>query len=120
MVREIEDKAGDIIVYDDTEWVSWMKPLTYLVRGAVYQSRNFGGTSDWAIDLNYDFKDGGEGGWYNPEDVGVDEEWSCDYERTFTDLDDLNNNAGTLSVFCRQVYALQVLEDMLDTLYADY
>jgi GH18 family chitinase len=118
MIKEIEDKAGDIVIYDDTEWVSWMKPKTSLLRGVEYLSGNFGGTSDWAIDLEYDFKDSGKGQEYDL-DAG-EEKTACDYSRTFKDLEDLKNNAGGLSLFCRQVYALQVLEKMLDDLYAEY
>jgi hypothetical protein len=120
IVREISDKAGDILVYDDTEWVSWMQPFTYLIRAVVYKSRNFGGTSNWAIDLEYDFASGGDGEWYNPEDEGIDNTYSCNYSRTFKDLDDLNNNAEGLSLFCRQMFAIKVLEAMLDSLYAEY
>ncbi|RYP70495.1 hypothetical protein DL771_005432 [Monosporascus sp. 5C6A] len=118
MIKEIEDKEGDIIVYDDTEWVSWMKPKTYLLRSVDYFTGNFGGTSDWAIDLEYDFKDGGKGQEYDLE--AGKEKTACDYGRTFKDLQDLQNNAGGLSLFCRQIYALQVLEKMLDDLYAEY
>ena len=67
-----------MIAYDDTGWVSWMKPSTYVIRGYVHKSRNFGGTSGWAVDLDDDFKDGGDGRWYDPNDGNVDEGESCD------------------------------------------
>lgn len=118
MVEEIEDEVGDILVYDDTEWVSWMKPKTYLVRSVQYSIGNFGGTSDWAIDLDHDFKDGGGGDDY--ADDNAEDATACDLSRTFEDLDDLNNNADGMSLFCRQVYALKVLDDMLEDLYAEY
>ncbi|KAL1966730.1 hypothetical protein VTN77DRAFT_3927 [Rasamsonia byssochlamydoides] len=44
--------AGDILVYDSTQWVSWMKPSTYDSRSAWAQGLNFGGVCDWAMDLN--------------------------------------------------------------------
>ena len=97
-----------------------MTPVTYTIRWIVYYQRNFGGTSDWAVDLNFEFEGGGTGDRIHPDDVGIDEEWSCDYGLTFRDLDDLNNNAAGLSWFCRQVYALEVLENMLEKLYADH
>ncbi|KAK4247528.1 hypothetical protein C7999DRAFT_14472 [Corynascus novoguineensis] len=118
MIEEIEDKVGDILVYDDTEWVSWMTPKTYLVRSVEYSVGNFGGTSDWAIDLNNDFADGGKGEDYRDIDAGEDS--GCDFSRTFKDLEDLNNNADGLRLYCRQVYALQVLDKMMDDLYNEY
>ncbi|KAI1852620.1 hypothetical protein JX266_002161 [Neoarthrinium moseri] len=116
-VKEYQDE-GDIIVYDDTEWVSWLKPTNYLLRAAGYLGGNFGGTSDWAIDLEFDFKDGGKGDDHEPE-TGQDKA-ACDYSRTFKDLDDLKNNAGGLSLFCRQIYALETLDKMLGDLYEEY
>lgn len=53
------EEAGDILVYDSTQWVSWMKPSTYDERSAWAQGLNFGGVSDWAIDLNASFTDNG-------------------------------------------------------------
>ncbi|RHZ49309.1 hypothetical protein CDV55_101421 [Aspergillus turcosus] len=44
--------AGDILVYDSTQWVSWMKPSTYDSRSSWAQGLNFGGVCDWAMDLN--------------------------------------------------------------------
>ncbi|KAK8110220.1 uncharacterized protein PG998_006677 [Apiospora kogelbergensis] len=118
--RAIEEffDEGDIIVYDDTEWVSWLKPANYLLRAARYLGGNFGGTSDWAIDLDADFGKGGDGDQQEPL-TGADEP-ACDYSRTFKDLDVLKDSAGGLSLFCRQIYALNTLEKMLDDLYEEY
>ncbi|KAF2167032.1 glycoside hydrolase family 18 protein [Zasmidium cellare ATCC 36951] len=56
-------EAGDILVYDDTQWVSWMKGATYDSRSEWAQALGFAGTSDWAIDLNVTGgEDGGGGG----------------------------------------------------------
>lgn len=116
-IEEFYDE-GDIIVYDDTEWVSWLKPANYLLRAARYLGGNFGGTSDWAIDLDADFGKGGDGDQQEPL-TGADEP-ACDYSRTFKDLDVLKDSAGGLSLFCRQIYALNTLEKMLDDLYEEY
>lgn len=43
--------AGDIMVYDETQYISYMTTATYNSRLAWVQSLNFGGTSDWAMDL---------------------------------------------------------------------
>ena len=49
---EIGDAAGDIIVRDDTWWVSWLKLKVYLGRTVEYVTGNFGGIWDRAIDLD--------------------------------------------------------------------
>ncbi|KAF2159058.1 glycoside hydrolase family 18 protein [Zasmidium cellare ATCC 36951] len=61
--------AGDILVYDDDQWISWMKQSTYDSRSDYAKGLNFGGTSDWAMDLSANYSgsgggnssDGGEG-----------------------------------------------------------
>lgn len=45
------DEAGDIVVYNSTQWVSYMTTQTYNERVEWVQGMNFGGTSDWAMDL---------------------------------------------------------------------
>ncbi|KAJ5647453.1 hypothetical protein N7490_003825 [Penicillium lividum] len=42
---------SDILVYDDTEWVSYMSATTKKTRTALYKAWGLGGTSDWASDL---------------------------------------------------------------------
>ncbi|KAM0454299.1 hypothetical protein ACHAPV_008378 [Trichoderma viride] len=51
--------AGDILVYDSTQWVSWMKPSTYNSRSAWAQALGFGGIADWAVDLNASYTSNG-------------------------------------------------------------
>src|SRR5256885_2275251 len=41
----------DILLYDNDQWVSYMSPTTKGARKKYYESLNFGGTSDWAMDL---------------------------------------------------------------------
>ncbi|KAH7041443.1 glycoside hydrolase superfamily, partial [Microdochium trichocladiopsis] len=62
-IGEIVDKGGliktwyddktdsDYLVYEATEWVAYMGNATKQRRMAQYKRMNFGGTSDWAIDL---------------------------------------------------------------------
>ncbi|KAH8807609.1 hypothetical protein F5884DRAFT_752191 [Xylogone sp. PMI_703] len=45
-----EPSDSDIVVYANT-WVAYMTPTTKASRTAFYQSLNFAGTADWAIDL---------------------------------------------------------------------
>ncbi|KAM6509638.1 hypothetical protein FALCPG4_017287 [Fusarium falciforme] len=41
----------DYMIYDNTEWVAYMTETTKKRRISKYKGLNFGGTSDWAIDL---------------------------------------------------------------------
>ena len=43
--------AGDIMVYDSTQWISYMTTETYNSRLEWVQGLSMGGTSDWAMDL---------------------------------------------------------------------
>ncbi|KAF4986556.1 hypothetical protein FGRMN_10784 [Fusarium graminum] len=42
---------SDVLVYDDTEWVSYMSPSIKAARQAMYSAFGMGGTTDWAVDL---------------------------------------------------------------------
>ncbi|GLI74896.1 hypothetical protein PoHVEF18_003145 [Penicillium ochrochloron] len=42
---------SDILVYNETQWVAYMTNTTKSTRTAYYQTFNFAGTSEWAVDL---------------------------------------------------------------------
>ncbi|OLN89004.1 Killer toxin subunits alpha/beta 6 [Colletotrichum chlorophyti] len=46
-----DDTDSDYLVYEGTEWVAYMSDDTKAKRTEKYKSLNFGGTSDWAVDL---------------------------------------------------------------------
>ncbi|CAK1362346.1 unnamed protein product [Cercospora beticola] len=46
------EEAGNILVYDETEWVSWATESTYDSRTDWARGLGLGGISDWAIDLD--------------------------------------------------------------------
>ncbi|KAL0929845.1 Killer toxin subunits alpha/beta 6 [Colletotrichum truncatum] len=45
------ESDSDYLVYDQVEWVAYMSKVTKSRRQRDYMKLNFGGTSDWAIDL---------------------------------------------------------------------
>ncbi|EYB33358.1 hypothetical protein FG05_10561 [Fusarium graminearum] len=53
VVKHFVDSTShsDILVYDNTEWVSYMSPSTKMARETVYKAFGMGGTTDWAVDL---------------------------------------------------------------------
>lgn len=44
-------EGSNIMVYNDTEWVAWMDDDMKKYRSEFYDSYNFAGTTDWAVDL---------------------------------------------------------------------
>ncbi|KAK6953668.1 hypothetical protein Daesc_005973 [Daldinia eschscholtzii] len=53
---------ADFIVYDSTEWASYMTDNTKQSRANRWKSFNFAGTIDWALDLQHFYEDDGGGG----------------------------------------------------------
>jgi GH18 family chitinase len=45
------DSESDIVIYANDQWVAYMNDSTKQSRIDLYQSFNFGGTSNWAVDL---------------------------------------------------------------------
>lgn len=120
VTQDSSDEAGDILIYDTTNWVSWLSPSSYEARRSWTDGLNFGGTSDWAVDLNQTFSNNGTG---SEESSGYDDNSDfalCDYTLTFNSLDDLSAASGSLRSDCIAAYTMQVLIDMLNTAYANY
>lgn len=44
-------EGSNILVFNDTEWVSYMDDAMKKHRAEFYDSYNFAGTTDWAVDL---------------------------------------------------------------------
>ncbi|KAJ5798432.1 uncharacterized protein N7503_007728 [Penicillium pulvis] len=49
-----DDSYSDILIFGDTQWVAWMTDGNKAVRSLLYEGFSFGGTSDWAVDLQGD------------------------------------------------------------------
>ncbi len=117
-VMQWEDE-GNILVYDNTEWVSWLSTDRYLQRISKYWGLNFGGTADWAVDLEWNFgKDGLSYADTADDNFGFSKP-ICDYAREFRSLDELEA-ATEVSAYCREIYALGVLQVMLDDSHNKY
>ncbi|KAF2826309.1 glycoside hydrolase [Ophiobolus disseminans] len=108
------DSDSDMIVYNDVQWVAWMNDPTKARRTDYYKSLNFGGTSDWAVDLDKDYGPSkvGEGDIDSPknEEGGGPQ---CDNSGSYDTLDKISADTG-LDPLCAQLYALYVLQKTLD------
>jgi chitinase len=110
------------LIYNKTNWISWLSPSSYASRRSWTDGLNFGGTSDWAVDLNETYSNNGIGSAIDSgyDDDDDDDYTACNYTITFDSLDDLSAAAGNLRSDCVAVYTMQVLIDMLDTAYDNY
>lgn len=57
----LDDSYSNIVVYNDDQWISYMNDANKIVRTALYKHYNFGGTADWAVDLQSYDGDNGSG-----------------------------------------------------------
>ncbi|KAH7228394.1 hypothetical protein B0J15DRAFT_530791 [Fusarium solani] len=105
-------KAGYIVVYQETEWVAWMNDKTKSSRIDLYKGLNFGGVSDWAVDLDKDYGDSGIGSG-DDDDSNLSGGKNCPLNKSYSDLDELAND-DTVADDCKPVLALHILEGILD------
>ncbi|GLI79232.1 glucan endo-1,3-alpha-glucosidase agn1 [Penicillium ochrochloron] len=116
-ISQYEDE-GDVFIFNETDWISWLSPESYVSRREWGDSLNFGGTSDWAVDLNQTYASNGTG---SEVDSGYDDDYQlCDYSLTYDSLEELSSAAADMRTDCVGFYTLQVLIKMLDTAYDNY
>lgn len=109
-----------------TDWVAYMSDKTKEERVSWIKNLNFGGTTDWAIDLAGWFNGPGSGGsGYGSsghEGFGdlVPDDVSCDSESWPTTLEDLADNIDSVSPGCRGMALMSILIQDLDTAIEEY
>lgn len=107
---------SDIVVYNGVEWVAWMTDTTKSTRINWVKSLNFGGVSDWAVDLDRDYGDSDVGG----VDPDQEEGSLCDFSVEYNDLDALEKAAGSIHSGCLPIHTLRVLKKMLRSAIEKY
>ncbi|KAI8235446.1 Killer toxin subunits alpha/beta [Colletotrichum sp. SAR 10_96] len=114
---------SDIMTYGTTgngmtDWVAYMSDTTKSTRSDWIKGLNFGGTTDWAIDLlNFlGAPEGQEGGFT----VDGGENLECNSETWPTNLDDLEKNIDNVPPHCRSMALLNVLIRDLEKVIAEY
>jgi chitinase len=117
------DKGSDsnILVYNQNQWVAYMDGDTKTSRTSWYQGLNFGGTVDWAIDLQLYTGDDGE-----PNYDGDDDQYTqpltplapCD--QSYKTMEDLDAATSGIPEHCRVTYVVATLSNMLDASLQNY
>lgn len=109
----------DIVVYNGTEWVGYMTKTTKSTRRTHWQAKNFGGTIDWAVDLQ-DFTDDIDGpdGPDEGEEDDLLEQVAC--TANYTKLEDVQHDVGQLPYSCLNLYIIQALQSTLQASLAGY
>ncbi|KAM7221628.1 hypothetical protein V8F06_003019 [Rhypophila decipiens] len=106
-----EKSDSDVLVYDHTEWVAYMDYETKERRIQWYKDLNFGGVSDWAVDLQGEGKANSGG---NIDIEPMDLSYPCDLQ-DYTNLDDVLRDADKSSSECVAMNAIGALQNMLAT-----
>ncbi|KAJ4416952.1 hypothetical protein N0V85_002069 [Neurospora sp. IMI 360204] len=123
-VRKLWAREGtNFLVYNDTEWVAFMDDDMKKMRAQVYDSYNFAGTTDWAVDLQR-FRDGTNLGDGDSDDDNDDDDDSFEFDDIYADedafakcssdafiegtLDNLEEQKGRVPSNCLSQYLVQV------------
>ncbi|KAG7287400.1 hypothetical protein NEMBOFW57_006911 [Staphylotrichum longicolle] len=118
VTKSYTKEGSNIMVYDNTEWVAWMDDEMKGKRAAFYDSYNFLGTTDWAIDLQ-DWWDGSGSVTDDNEDKLVYEELSpC--TGSYTTLQQLVDRKGSIPAHCLEQYIVDVQVSVFDAALKKY
>lgn len=107
----------DIIFYGNN-WVSYMTDTTKSTRTSFYQGLNFGGTVDWAVDLQAftddDLHPGGDDDNLPPTDP------LSPCTATYNTIEDLDAAAASIPDHCVTIYTLIALNNLLTETLTNY
>ncbi|KAJ5056167.1 hypothetical protein J3E72DRAFT_200340 [Bipolaris maydis] len=101
-----KSEGSNIMVYNDTEWVAWMDDDIKAERAKFYDSYNFAGTTDWAVDLQA-FNDG-SGDSDDEEEDYIDRYYWSGCTAKYDSLDQIEDAKDILPAHCLEQYMLDV------------
>ncbi|XP_014561985.1 glycoside hydrolase family 18 protein [Bipolaris victoriae FI3] len=99
-------EGSNIMVYNDTEWVAWMDDDMKEERAKFYDSYNFAGTTDWAVDLQA-FNDG-SGDADDDDESYIDRNYWSGCTAKYTTLDQIDDAKDILPAHCLEQYMFAV------------
>ncbi|KAI9374613.1 hypothetical protein BJX61DRAFT_540623 [Aspergillus egyptiacus] len=106
--KQWKEEGSNILVYNETEWVAYMDDEMKAARTEFYDSYNFAGPTDWAVDLQ-EFVDGS-----GPDDYPDDYEYDINLDLfpectdTYTTFQELEENQDSIPAHCMEQYIIQV------------
>ncbi|KAF3484076.1 glycosyl hydrolase, family 18 [Arthroderma uncinatum] len=108
VTKQWKEEGSNILVYNDTEWVAYMDDDMKAVRSKFYDSYNFAGTTDWAVDLQ-EFLDGSGGDDY-PDDYEykINHDFYSACSKTYTTFKQLEDDKGSIPAHCMEIYIIDV------------
>ncbi|KAK1966080.1 glycoside hydrolase [Colletotrichum sublineola] len=111
-------EGSNMMVYDNTEWVAWMDNDMKAKRAEFYDSYNFLGTTDWAIDLQ-NWMDGSGGiSDDNNDELIYKESSAC--TASFSTLQQLEERKGSIPSHCLEQYIVDVQVSVFDEALKKY
>ncbi|GFG26431.1 killer toxin subunits alpha/beta [Aspergillus udagawae] len=108
VTKQWTDVGSNFLVYNDTEWVAYMDDDMKAARAKFYDSYNFAGTTDWAVDLQ-EFKDGNSGDDY-PDDYEpyIDTSMYPECVTKYTTFKELDDHKDSIPSHCMEQYIFNV------------
>ncbi|KAJ5662800.1 hypothetical protein N7507_003531 [Penicillium longicatenatum] len=118
-INEQYEDEGDILIYNDNQWVSYLTPDNYKARQQWYDDLHFGGSVDWAVDLNRTYGNNGTG---DEATIGDDWDYTPCPNIWFPYLEGLQaaQDGGAIPDHCVAQMTLDTLMSMLNTAYENY
>lgn len=117
--EQYEDE-GDIFIYNDNQWVAWLTHESYLARQQWYDGMNFGGSVDWAADLNRSYGNNGKGDLEESEEDWPSPEPCPDYYYPYLEGLQTGIDSGIVPKRCIPQMTLDTLISELDMAYDNY
>jgi hypothetical protein len=111
VTRQWKTAGSNMLVYDSTEWVAYMDEDVKSKRAAFYDSYNFAGTTDWAVDLQKFWEGNGDDDDGDGNDDGDGEYVDEDYlpcASTYSTFDQLQKSKDKIPGHCLNKYILDV------------
>ncbi|KAF4170541.1 hypothetical protein CNMCM8927_004533 [Aspergillus lentulus] len=108
VTKQWTDVGSNFLVYSDTEWVAYMDDDMKAARAKFYDSYNFAGTTDWAVDLQA-FRDGSGGDDY-PDDYKpyIDTSTYPECVTKYTTFKELKDHKDSIPAHCMEQYIFNV------------
>jgi len=115
-IKTWSENATDYLVYNDTEWVSYMSDINKSARMVLYSLYGFGGTTDWAVDLQSYL---GDSYYDNPGDIDdMQPRTACDGK--YDTLDAVEKDKDKIQDYCLPAYVLDALAKEMENGISGY